>query len=131
MKNPVDTVKVSERAKDRLIRLKSKTRIENWNVLCRWALCTSLSEPSVPPPMDIKLDSNIEIPWRIFGGEHADVYTALMLQRCIDDGLGTDPEVVANQFKMHLHRGIGYLATDRGMRSIDDLFKRGMERETA
>ena len=40
--------KLSQPEKDRLIRIKAKTGIQNWNVLCRWALCWSLSEPSIP-----------------------------------------------------------------------------------
>ena len=30
--------KLSQPEKDRLIRIKAKTGIQNWNVLCRWAL---------------------------------------------------------------------------------------------
>ena len=122
MNNPVETIKVSEQAKDQLVRLKKKTRIAHWNVLCRWALSISLAEKNPPPPKRIKLDSNIEIPWRIFGGDYADVYAALMRQRCIDDGLGVAPDVVSEQFKLHLHRGIGYLANDSSIGSIDALF---------
>ena len=40
--------KLSQPEKDRLIRIKAKTGIQNWNVLCRWALCWSLAEPSIP-----------------------------------------------------------------------------------
>lgn len=40
----IKQVRVSQQAKDQLSRLKGKTGIKNWNVLCRWALCYSLSE---------------------------------------------------------------------------------------
>ena len=40
--------KLSQPEKDRLIRIKAKTGIQNWNVLCRWALCWSLAESSIP-----------------------------------------------------------------------------------
>ena len=122
MNNPVETIKVSEQAKDQLVRLKRKTGIGNWNVLCRWAIAVSLAETNPPPPKRIKLDSNIEIPWRTFGGDYADVYAALMYQRCLDDGLGVAPDVLSEQFKLHLHRGIGYLANDSSIDSIDALF---------
>ena len=39
----IETVRVSAKARDELIRLKTKTQIENWNTLCRWAICHSLS----------------------------------------------------------------------------------------
>jgi len=41
-------------------------------------------------------------------------------QRCHNDGLGTDPETLAAQFRLHLHRGIGYLAGDPNVKSIED-----------
>ena len=69
-------------------------------------------------------DSSVEMTWRTFGGEYADVYLALMRQRCHADGLGTDDEVVAAQFRLHLHRGIANLAGDPTLRSIQDLISR-------
>ncbi len=114
----VEHVKLSQQAREQLIRLKRHTGIEHWNVLCRWGLCISLAEPTVPPPIKIAADSNVEMSWKVFGGRHAELFTALIRARCIRDGLGHDDEAVAQQFRLHLHRGIGYLATDRGIRSI-------------
>ena len=59
----IETVKVSEKAKVQLITLKRKTGIQNWNVLCRWALCLSLAEKSIPPDENIVTDSSIEMTW--------------------------------------------------------------------
>ena len=47
---PVERVRLSQTAKDQLTKLKRQTRIDRWNVLCRWALCRSLAEPSPPLP---------------------------------------------------------------------------------
>ena len=44
----VKQFKLSLPEKDKLIRIKSRTGIQNWNVLCRWALCWSLNEESIP-----------------------------------------------------------------------------------
>src|SRR5690349_12492287 len=96
---------VSAQAKDQLIRLKARTGIQQWNILCRWALCYSLREPTPPPDVDIPADSNVELSWHVFGGEHHELYDALVIQRCLDDGLGTDPATLARQFRLHLHRG--------------------------
>ena len=52
--------KLSQPEKERLIRIKTKTGIQNWNILCRWALCWSLAEPSVPGGVDPQSDSNVE-----------------------------------------------------------------------
>jgi len=46
----------------------------------------------------------------VFGGECHELYLALLKERCAGDGLGTSDEVLGRQFRLHLHRGIGYLA---------------------
>ena len=121
---PIEHVRLSMKARDHLIALKRRTGIENWNVLCRWALCYSLAEKSVPPETKIVTDSNIEMTWRTFAGQHEELYWGLMRQRCAMDGLDpTDDETVANQFRLHLHRGISYLMADRGIRSVGDMVR--------
>ena len=119
----VEHIRLSQRAKDQLIKLKRVTGIEHWNVLCRWALCLSLTERSVPPVARVPADSNVEMSWRVFGGRYSDLYVALLKERCEQDGLGTSAEVLAHQFRLHLHRGIAYLAGNRDLRGIDDLLK--------
>ncbi|MCY4059514.1 MAG: DNA sulfur modification protein DndE, partial [Gammaproteobacteria bacterium] len=89
--------------------------------LCRWGFCLSLAEPGVPPTVRIPADSNVEMTWRVFGGRHADVYAALLKLRLVQDGLPIDDDSVAQQFRLHLHRGISYLAGNRSLRRIDDL----------
>lgn len=117
----IEHIRLSQQAKDQLIKLKRVTGIEHWNVLCRWALCLSLAEQSVPPQSKIPADSNVEMSWKVFGGRYADLYMVLVKERCVRDGLGTDPETIAQQFRLHLHRGISYLAGNRELRKIDDL----------
>lgn len=117
----IEHIRLSQQAKDQLIKLKRVTGIEHWNVLCRWALCLSLAELSVPPQSKIPADSNVEMSWKVFGGRYADLYLALMRERCVRDGLGADPDTVAQQFRLHLHRGISYLAGNKELRKIDDL----------
>ncbi len=117
----IEHIRLSQQAKDQLIKLKRVTGIEHWNVLCRWALCLSLAEQSVPPAAKIPADSNVEMSWKVFGGRYADLYIALVKERCVRDGLGTDPDTVAQQFRLHLHRGISYLFGNKSLRKIDDL----------
>src|SRR3954451_18823304 len=105
----MDTVRVSKQAKDQLMTLKRRTGIQQWNILCRWALCRSLAEPSVPPDIEIPIDSNVEMTWRVFAGEYGDVFSALVERRCALDGHELDAANVNRQFRLHLHRGIGYL----------------------
>jgi len=117
----IDHIGLSQQAKDQLIKLKRVTGIEHWNVLCRWALCVSLAESSIPPAAKIPSDSNVEMSWKVFGGRHTDLYLALVKERCLRDGLSTDPETLAQQFRLHLHRGISYLFANKSIRRIDDL----------
>jgi DNA sulfur modification protein DndE len=123
MKSPIETIRVSQKGKDQLTKLARHTKIQHRNVLCRWAFLTSLAESSVPPATQIPSDSNLEISWKVFGGKYADIYLALLQQRCKQDGLEMSPDVVATQFRLHLHRGLGYLVGRQDMRSIRQLLE--------
>jgi len=121
---PIEHVGVSERARDQLVKLKRNTGIPHWNELCRWALCLSLAEPSIPAAAKIVTDSSVDMTWRQFGGTFSDVYLALLRERCHRDGLELSDDNLAAQFKLHLHRGIGYLAADRRLTNLPALFRR-------
>jgi DNA sulfur modification protein DndE len=123
MEPPVERVRISQAAKDQLIKLKRVTKIDQWNILCRWALCRSLAEPTPPSPIAIPADSNVEMTWQVFGGAIGDLLIIAFRQRCHDDGLSSDKETVATQFRLHLHRGIGYLAAEQSIKKIEDLIK--------
>src|SRR6202790_5613644 len=113
--------RLSGQAREQLIRLKTRTGITQWNILCRWAFCLSLRQPSPPTPIDIPADSNVEMTWQVFGGEAQELYLALLRERCDRDGLDTSEESLLRQFRLHLHRGISHLATPHTIRSIADL----------
>ena len=119
----IKQVRLSAQAKEQLIRLKAKTGIVHWNILCRWAFCLSLRQPSLPAPIEIPADSNVEMTWQVFGGECHELYLALLKERCAGDGLDTSDDVLGRQFRLHLHRGIGYLAAPQSIRSLSDLFR--------
>lgn len=118
---PIEHIRISQTAKDQLITLKRRTNITQWNVLCRWALCRSFAEPAAPPNVKLVTDSNVEMNWRTFAGPYGEVLWAMLRQRCHTDGLPLDDDTLAQQFRLHLHRGIGYLAGDRNLRTIADL----------
>jgi len=112
----LERIKLSQAAKDQLVKLKRQTKIQTWNVLCR-----SLAEPTRPSPAPIPADSNVEMTWQVFGGEWAEILAIALQQRCHNDGLPLDPETLATQFRLHLHRGLGYLAGDPRLKTIADL----------
>lgn len=105
----IETVRLSEKAKGQLITVKKNTKIDNWNVLCRWALMLSLKEESIPPHEEIVTNSNVEMTWKVFGGEFSDIYLAMLLQRIKKDFGEIDEDELNYHFKLHLHRGISYL----------------------
>jgi DNA sulfur modification protein DndE len=122
-------IRLSSQARDHLIRLKSKTGIDQWNVLCRWGLIVSLKEPTPPTPVDIPADSNVEMTWLVFGGEHHELYAALIRERCQRDGVEPSDENAARHFRLHLHRGISYLATPNAVKNIGDLLSMVLPKE--
>ena len=121
MEPPCDRFKISQTGKDQLIKLKRVTKIENWNILCRWAFCRSLAESAPPSPVPIANYSNVEMTWQTFGGEMADILIIALKQRCFEEELELDQETLANQFRLQLHRGIGYLSGDPNTKSLEGL----------
>ncbi len=119
----IKQIRLSNQSKDKLSRLKGKTGIQNWNVLCRWALCFSLSEKTIPADNELPQDSNLEMSWLTFAGENFEIYEAIVKMRCEIDGLPTDDETVAKYFRLHLNRGISYLSGTNVIRSIEDLLQ--------
>lgn len=117
---PVDRVRISQAGKDQLLKLRRVTSIGQWNILCRWAFCRSLAEPTSPSPVSIPTDSNVEMTWQVFGGEIGEMLVLALRQRCSQDRLSLDKETLTIQFRLHLHRGIGYLSSDLKMKRIED-----------
>ena len=117
----IKQIKLSNQSKDRLGRLKGKTGIKNWNILCRWALCYSLGEYTLPTDIPIETDSNVEMYWYTFGGEYSDIYDALMIAWCKKMELPTDDATLAKYFKLHLERGIAHLSGTNFIKNLDDL----------
>ncbi len=115
----ITQVRLCEQDRNRLIRLKAKTGIKHWNVLCRWAFCVSLAEPT-RPTLQVPTDTALEIGWETFGGPYQEVYLALLKARCHRDGAELDAATLAAHLRAHLHRGIGYLF---GNRAITDIRK--------
>lgn len=118
----LENIRLSAAMRDKLSTLKRRTGLRQWNILCRWALCLSLAEKSMPPRVDIPADSNVEMTWRTFAGaEGADIFVAALKARCLRDGLPTDDATLTKEFRLHLNRGIGYLSTAGKVKSLPDL----------
>ena len=117
----IKQVKLSKTAKDQLSRLKGKTGIKNWNVLCRWALCYSLSEKTIPTDVRIDYEDGIEMSWLTFCGEYYEIYEALIKNWCLKMNLPVDKDTMIKYFYLNLERGISYLSGTGFIKTIDDL----------
>ena len=117
----VKQIRLSTASKEKLSRLKGKTGIKNWNVLCRWAFCFSLHEGTVPTDVPIVADSNVEMSWYTFTGEYSEIYESLMTAWCLEKEIEPTEENLSKYFKLHLERGIAYISGTNFIKSIDDL----------
>lgn len=105
----IETVKVSDKARQQLINIKKRTGIQNWNVICRWAFTASLAENSKVLDENIIANSAVEMTWKTFTGGHEKLYLALLITKAKKDKWATDDEALNTYLKLHLHRGISYL----------------------
>ena len=119
----IDNLRLGQQSRDQLIRLKRITGIENWNVLCRWALCLSLSDKNSPPQPTLTGETAVDISWKTLTGDYADVYFALLVQRAQEDGRPATRETLSEILRIHVTRGIGSLTARRQMNSIREMLE--------
>lgn len=124
MKPPAETVRISKKGKDILLKLKRHTGIENWNILCRWALAASLREKKHPTMIKDSADGGIEMSWKVFAGEQSEVLAALVNARAIADGLSSKNEDKADYLRAHIARGLEYLGSGSETKSIGAFLSR-------
>lgn len=117
----IKQVKVSHTCKEQLSRLKGKTGITNWNVLCRWALCYSLSEKTIPTDLPFQNEDGVEMSWLTFGGEYYEIYESLIKAWCLKMDLPLDEETVSKYFRLNLERGIAHLSGTKFILKVEDL----------
>jgi DNA sulfur modification protein DndE len=117
----IDTVRLDADTKIRLSTLKRRTGIENWNTLCRWAFCLSLSD--MTPLRDLKERGvgAIEMSWKTFAGDDDELYRLLLVRRAEIDLGRTDHDALAKTIRQHVARGTARLAANRSMKSTKDL----------
>ena len=123
-KPPMETVRVNKRGRDQLIKLKRQTRIENWNTLCRWALCVSIKDLNQPPPFDEKMEGGVEMSWKVFSGDYSELFVAILIWRCQTDGIEISAENLSHCFRIHVHRGLDYLSAGMGKETLVSFARR-------
>ena len=124
----IKSFKTSSKAKSNLGDLKSRLGFKEYHPICRWAFCLSLADPT-RPKLERFDEGGAELDWETFGQEAAEIYTALLRKRCIQDDVELTDANLLQQFKLHLHRGIRTLMdevrrpakSDGGSQGLSDL----------
>ena len=118
---PIERIRLTQAARDQLITLKRRTGIT--------ALERAVPMGALPLPRRARPAPGHPYPGRQqrgdgladFAGARGDDLWGLLRQRCHADGLPLDEDTLAHQFRLHLHRGIGYLVGDPRVTDITGL----------
>ena len=116
----IDTLRTTSNIKNILVRLKSITGVQYWNVVCRWALCTSLKQSTLPRLIEEKLDG-VEIDYDVFVGKNKIIYTQLLLNNLKKHNVGLTKDNINKYLYAHVNRGVSILYNYK-MKTIKDLF---------
>ena len=111
MKISVEAIRLSQNEKDLLVRVKRRTGIDSWNILCRWAIILSLRSTETNFKKSSEKRDAVEIRWETFAGDTRDILSAALLLAYRQANL--DPETVSLTDFTHfkLSDGIKRLAT--------------------
>ena len=96
-------IRISENATIKLRTLKGRTGLTP-NILCRIALCYSLNNQNISSIVEAD-ENGQEFNQYTLTGEFHSYFIALVKERCIQDGLDPEKELI-KQFKLHLNNGI-------------------------
>lgn len=118
-----DTVRLDAETKTRLSTLKKRTGIANWNILCRWAFCLSLTDET---PVRERYETDIgavEMTWRTFAGDEELIYRWLLIERCRKEQPTVDKDLLSTTLRQHISRGAARLAAAGGIKSTTELLE--------
>ena len=116
----IESLKTTTHIKNVLSSIKRVTGIEYLNVICRWALCISLKQKSLPRLVEEKLDG-VEIDYDVFVGKNNSIYTQLLINNLIKHNIEVTKSNVYKYLYAHVNRGVSILYNKK-MKSIKDLF---------
>jgi DNA sulfur modification protein DndE len=117
---PPEMVRLGSDVRDNLTTLKRRTGVMTSNVLCRWALCRSLAEPTAPTSPGGQ-DSAVEMTWKVFCGAAGDIYWWLLKTHCHQLAMQLDDPTLNAQLRAHIARGAAYLVGDITMKDASSL----------
>ena len=119
MKPIVETVRISEKGRDILIKIKRRTGIHNWNILCRIAYIKAISTKKINAKIDNKSEKLIEMDWKTFVGKHDELISSLTYYKANQIGIDiNNKKKLTEFFRNHLEFGIYNL---NNMKTVKDL----------
>jgi DNA sulfur modification protein DndE len=119
----VEVVRLGPMTKNRLITLKRRTGIDNWNILCRWAFCLSLQETVPVGERHDEAGVSIEMTWKTFAGDVSDIYEVLLVSRALDDDIDFDAMSASTLLRRHITRGVSRLVGTPDLDTITGLLR--------
>ena len=117
----IETLRTTTNVKNLLTRIKGVTGIQYWNVICRWGLCLSIKQSTLPRIVEEKLDG-IEIDYDVFVGKNKIIYTQLLINDLQKHKIEITKENLYKYLYAHVNRGVSIIYNYK-MKSISDLYK--------
>ena len=120
----IESIKLTESEKDMLVRIKRKTGIDSWNILCRWAYLLGLSQDQIHPSSTPEKRDAIEIKWETFSGRHSSIYATITRLKYADSLKHNDGTTVFDFFHRRLSVGIRILsksASEEGLKCFSKI----------
>ena len=117
----IEKLRTTSNIKNILTRLKSITGSQYWNVICRWGLCTSLKQSTLPRLVEEKLDG-VEIDYDVFVGKNKSIYTQLLINNLKKNKIEITKDNVYKYLYAHVSRGVSIIYNKK-IKNISDLFK--------
>lgn len=117
----VETVRLGADTKIHLSTLKKRTGIANWNILCRWAFCLSISDNTSVRDREEKGVGAVEMSWKTFTGEEDEVYRHLLVDRCESEHGAVNKDSLSKTLRQHIARGAARLVSKRDLKSVSEL----------
>ena len=115
----IETLRTTTNVKNLLTRIKAFTGIQYWNVICRWGLCLSIKQSTLPRIIEEKLDG-IEIDYDVFVGKNKTIYTQLLINDLQKHKIEITKENLYKYLYAHVNRGVSIIYNYK-MKSISDL----------
>ena len=124
MNFPIEVVRLSQSDKDLLSKIKRKTGVDSWNVLCRWALTVALAQPNAVYVKGPEKRDSVEIKWDTFAGKNNSIYRGILLVKYSEYNQHSSVLSLNDFFHSALSKGISILyrkASQVGVLLFSDL----------